>query len=266
MFNITKNKFYDIFSEKAILRNDIKLPNIKCYERQDVNKNVKRLTVFRFIQFVDDKSVIVWAIPEIFNIIINHIKLFQDDLFSDKSVDCLYNNLFEIAKSEQWNIEPERMKNYVYVTYGINDKNKLNISKKQDTTIKFYSNTPYKVLNIGDFDVKKYDSKVFYYGTLIDNNIVSVARYGLHICENPDLLNESVDIDIDTNEDYRQRGYAVSNVIALTEHLLSGEKEVANVKEVTYQTSNYNIESQKTALSAGFKEIAKEKSFSHYTI
>ena len=266
MFNITKNKFYDIFSNEAILRNDINLPNIKCYVRQDANKNVKRLTIFRFIQFLDDQSVIVWAIPEIFEIIINHIKLFQNDLFSNKSSDYLYNNLFEIAQREQWNIEPERMKNYAYVTYGINDKNTLNKIKKQNTTIKFHSNTSYKVLNIGGFDVKKYDNKVFYYGTLIDDNIVSVARYGEHICENPDLLSESVDVDIDTNEDYRRRGYAVSNVVAITEHLLSGEKEVENVKEVTYQTSNYNIESQKTALSAGFKEIAKEKSFSHYTI
>ena len=264
MFNITKNKFYDIFSKEAICRNDIKLPNVKCYEKHDISKNAKQFQIFRFIQFSDDKSVIVWAIPEIFDIIINHIKLFQNDLFSDKSSDYLYSNFSEIAKREQWNITPERMKNYATVIYGMDDKNNLNILKKQDTTVKFHSDTPYKVLNIGDFDVKKYDTRVFYYGTLIDNNIVSVARYGLHICENPDLLNESVDVDIDTNENYRQKGYAVSNVIALTEHLLSGEKEVEIVKEVTYQTSNYNIESQKTALSAGLKEIAKEKSFSHY--
>ena len=257
MFDITKNKFYDIFSEQAILRNDINLSNVKCYERQNINKNVNQFQIFRFIQFLDDESVIVEAIPEIFDFIVNHIKLFRDELFSDKSSDYLYSNFSEIAKREQWNIIPERMKNYATLLYGVDDKSKLNITKKQDTTIKFHSNTPYKVLNIGGFDVKEYDDRVFYYGTLIDNNIVSVARYGEHICKNPDLLNESVDVDVDTNEDYRQRGYAVSNVVAITEHLLSGE----NVKEVTYQTSNYNIESQKTALSAGFKEIAKWKDF-----
>ena len=70
-------------------------------------------------------------------------------------------------------------------------------------------------------------------------------------------LKETVDIGVGTHEDYRRQGYAVSNIVSLAEHILG----IPHREYVTYRPAGDNINSQKTAESAGFSKINREKFF-----
>jgi GNAT superfamily N-acetyltransferase len=132
------------------------------------------------------------------------------------------------------------------VFYFMNRKNsvKLNLHRKQNDS---------RLLFKADFEKFDYDLKnmlgwIYYpkycFATIIDNKIVSCASAGYHA----DKIDKSVvEVTTATHKDYRGKGYAVSNVVALCEHVINMEKD----KELHYMTGAKNIAAQKTAISAG---------------
>jgi len=102
-----------------------------------------------------------------------------------------------------------------------------------------------------DFDFKNMLGWIYYpnycFATIIDNKIVSCASAGYHADKNN---NSIVDISTVTHKDYRGKGYAVSNVVALCEYIL----DMQDKREIHYITDINNLASQKTALSAGLAE------------
>ena len=132
------------------------------------------------------------------------------------------------------------------VFYMLNKKNSdnLNLHKKQDNS-KLLFKTDFEKF---DFDFKNMLGWIYYpndcFATIIDNKIVSCASAGYHA----DKINDNIiDISTATHEDYRGKGYAVSNVVALCEYILNMQEK----REIHYITDINNIASQKTAISAG---------------
>jgi len=144
------------------------------------------------------------------------------------------------------------------VMYAINDKNKLNLSKKQDTSIRFDEKVKYDIIEESVYVDKV--RKGIYYGTLINDKIVSIASWNEYNKSSEIIDGEpkDVDIGIGTHKDYQRMGYAVSNVVALSEYIL----DIPDFKFITYHTNNDNINSQKTAESAGLIRITNDKYFS----
>jgi len=134
--------------------------------------------------------------------------------------------------------------------YILNKKNKdkLNLYKKQDHSKLLFK----KDFEEYDFDFQNMLGWTYYpnfcYATIIDNKIISCASAGYHADKISDNI---IDITIATHKDYRGKGYAVSNVVALCEYILNMQEE----KEVHFMTDIHNIASQKTALSAGFIKV-----------
>ena len=134
--------------------------------------------------------------------------------------------------------------------YMLNRKNKdkLRLNKKQENQQLLFR----KDLEEYDFDFTNMLGWTHYpnfcFATIIDNKIVSCASAGYHVDKASDKI---VDISTKTHEDYRGKGYSVSNVVALCEYVLNMQDE----KEIHYITDADNIASQKTALSAGLVEV-----------
>jgi RimJ/RimL family protein N-acetyltransferase len=131
--------------------------------------------------------------------------------------------------------------------YIIN-KDKLNLHKKQDNSRLLFK----KDFEEYDFDFKNMLGWIYYpnfcYAIIIDNKIVSCASAGYNANKVSDKI---IEISTVTNTDYRGKGYAVSNVVALCEYILNMQEK----KEIHWTTDTGNIASQKTALSAGFIKV-----------
>ena len=131
--------------------------------------------------------------------------------------------------------------------YVIN-KDNLCLHKKQDNA---------RLLFRKDFEEYDYDIKNtlgwyypnYCYATIIDNKIISCASAGHHANRVSDKI---IDISTKTHEDYRKKGYSVSNVVALCEYIFNMQEE----KEMLWITDINNIASQKTAISAGFTKVS----------
>jgi len=257
MFEETKKFLYKSACEQGKPSNRLLDKNIRLIERDKDNLEYNSdgyAYIFEYLQFFDDGSMILWTIPEFIEPLLNYFELFRKDLFSDKSCKWLLENLKNDTEKYGLTLhtDHENRKDYQgTVFFGTENENDLNISKKQNNTVKFYS--------ADKFDMTGFDNiwrGVLNFGTLIDNQIVSNCLN----TTNP-LDNKVIDIGICTLDDYKQKGYAVSNVVSMAEYLLSGAEEVKKVKEVIYTTGSGNINSQKTAKSSGLREIAKEVDF-----
>jgi len=223
-------------------------------EKEKMDWGGKFYVPLQYIQYNDDNSVLIQSFPEFMNFIFDFIKKFHDDLFSKNAFDYLYNYLSKKLE-KSFNIVPNTdWYESISIGYGINAKGALNISKKQDSTVKFDEKTEYEVIDT--YTGVDKNTRGIYYGTLIDGKIVSVAGWNNYhnYIDYPDSINV-VEIGSGTHEDYRNKGYAVSNVVAMAEWIL--DKGLYAV----YNTSNWNTASQKTAKSAGFSEVRKWKMF-----
>jgi len=128
----------------------------------------------------------------------------------------------------------------------LNKKNsdKLNLYKKQDNS-KLLFKTDFTRF---DFDLKSMLGWAYYpnycFATIIDNKIVSCASAGYHADKIDDNI---IEVTTATHKDYKGKGYAVSNVVALCEYVLNVQEK----REIHYMTGINNIAAQKTAMSAG---------------
>jgi len=136
------------------------------------------------------------------------------------------------------------------ICYMLNKKNsgKLNLHKKKDDSKLLYKADFEKF----DFDFKNMLGWIYYpnycFATIIGDKIVSCASAGYHADKVDDNI---IEVTMSTHIDYRGRGYAVSNLVALCEYVLNTRKK----REIHYMTDANNIVSQKTAESAGLIKI-----------
>ena len=187
-----------------------------------------------------DGDIILRFLPELKDFALEFINK-PDDLFSEDAIYYINRNIADCMKRE-YNLAPDTNKYNAGFGYGTSDKDKLNLGRKQGTTIKFHETCEYEIIEKYVF-VDRNVPGVFF-GTLIGDRIVSVAkRKNVH------------EIGIGTHEDYRGRGYAVSNVVAMAEYILD------KGQYVYYETNNLNIGSRRTAEAAGLSEIYREQFF-----
>jgi len=224
--------------------------NVKIFE---ISTNFRRYT-FSYSQYNDDKSVVIETMPECKNFALDFINHYIGDLFSEKTFDHVYSCL-----SAKFGSKPnEGKRNYYSVLYAINDMRRLSLSKKQNTTIQFDQNIEYDIIE--DYVYVDRQRPGVYCGTLVDDKIVSVACWNDYR-KSFEIINgkkkDMIEIGVGTHEDYRKKGYAVANIVALAEHILS----VPHIEYITYCAAGDNLNSQKTAESAGFSKISSEKYF-----
>lgn len=203
---------------------------------------------FKYIQF-QDGCVVFAIIPQFMDYAKNYYEIYKDDLFDKKAFDYLFEYISE--KMKKYERKPYSVNQTLekYMTYSIlSKKSDVPYEKIQDTTIQFKADTPFKnITNV----YTELSQDCIYYGTLIGENIVSIVGTNTPILKYPNL--NVVDIGVETHENYRQKGYAASNVAAMADYLLS------NGYIVKWGCNSLNINSIKTATACGFREIAKEK-------
>jgi len=199
--------------------------------------------VMDFTQF-NDGFTSFSVISELMEFARGFSSAFSDDFYSLKAFEHLFEYIENyIKKYPRWLYREEEALEKYMVYYGLGDKQEIAHSKLQKTTIKLTADSHYK--NITD-EYKELYSDNIYFGTLIGDEIVSITGAN-------GMQNEIVDIGVDTNINHRNKGYAVSNIVALSDYLLS------NNHMVKFSCNNLNTFSIKSAISSGFKLIAKEK-------
>ena len=248
MYDKLKEDSYNNYMKNGTMINYDGNLDLKCFEiPKDNLKWVNERDVPLAYTQNHDNSIFLSAIPELMEFAVNYAEQFSDRLFSDEAINYLYDNV----EVEKLNMKPFLFFKWYGIVYAIDDINNLNLAKKQDTTVSFKKDTEYEILKQYVMLHGEYGST--YFGTLIDNKIVSIA-----ICNwDPDMHPEwnlpFVNIGLSTNEDYTQKGYGVSNLVAITEyHLKKG-------RIVTGYTGSNNLNAQKAVLTAGFKEAGRTK-------
>ena len=226
--------------------------NIKLFEVSKENPWIRK--TFGYTQYCDNRSVIMQTAEECKDFAFDFIKNHNDNLFSEKSFDYVYSYFIE-----RYKIKPDiKNRNYYSVLYAIDDINKLNLSKKQDTSMYFNQKVKYEIID--DYVHVDRTKQGIYYGTLVDKKIVSIACWNDYT-KSFEIIDgkkkDTIEIGIGTHKDYRQKGYGISNIVFLTEHILN----IPHIKYIIYCTSENNINAQKTAESAGFIKINNEKIF-----
>lgn len=199
--------------------------------------------VIDYIQFSDGYTVFA-VIPELTAFIKDFSLLYTEDLFSLNAFLYLFDYLETyIRKYPRWLYKEDNALEKYMIYYGLGDKNKIIKSKIQQSTIQCTVESSF--LNLTN-EYKKFEQNNNYFGTLIDNNIVAISGTN-------GMENEIVDIGVDTNINHRRKGYAVSNITALSAFLLN------KGYLVKYSCNSLNMPSMKTAVSSGFDIIAKSK-------
>lgn len=222
--------------------------NIKVFEMSEKSPFRENIA---YTQYCNDNSYIVGTATEYKDFVLDFIKEYSADMFSSQAFDCAYAYLKNIKSNM------EKRCNYT-VMYGINDKRKLSVLKRQATSIKFDEKIKYDII-----EDSVYVDRVrpgIYYGTLIDEKIVSVASWNEY-SKSSEIIGgkkkDTVDIGIGTHKEYRRKGYGVSNVVSLAEYILN----IQHIECVIYHTDDDNINSQRTAESAGFVRVTNSKNF-----
>jgi hypothetical protein len=206
---------------------------------------------FQFIQFIDGE-ILTSVAPGLENFTAAFMKNFSNRVFSAEALACLEAELPEelFALGFESLMTSGKYNPYTFM-YGCADKTALHPEKIQATTVQFDSKTEF--VNTTESYNPFFDltNPRIYFGTVLDEkNIVSIVGHAMELGLLPEL--DAVSVGVETNADYRRRGYAVSNVTAMTQYLL----ELGHI--VTYSCHSKNENSQKTALSAGFIKIAEQ--------
>ncbi|MBD3919450.1 hypothetical protein H8B09_11860 [Paenibacillus sp. PR3] len=235
----------DDLTESKVIFNEIDIGNDKermYYSLSDAYVPLK------YIQFADGE-VVFSAISDYIDFARDYYHRFADKLFGEEAFDYLFDCLTD--KVERFNLTPylgNQAKEKYLSIFGLGEEVNIPFSNIQDSTIPFKSDTANTNIT---HSYEELAPDNVYYGTVFGNQIVSIVG-----CNNAPLQSPTVvDIGLETHEDYRQRGYALSNVAAMSNYLIS------NGHVVKYCCNNKNTNSIKTAMSSGFKLVANEKTF-----
>lgn len=221
--------------------------SVRYYEYEDELERIDMYLGTYYIplkyMYTVDKCLTLFCLRKHKEILFDAIKKYQDDLFSQDYIDYIHGRISEDLHETYHITMDSSLVNYD-ILYAMTEKNKLNLAAKQTNTIKFDEKTEYDIICTR---IDKTKPSVFY-GTLIDNKIVSLAE--LECCSDEELAHVAY---VCTHKDYRNKGYAISNIVALAEDMLNCGKII------TYESACNNTASQKTALTSGLSEIGKLK-------
>jgi len=195
---------------------------------------------FEFITLMTGLTVIT-TYYDFMNLANQFYDKFNDDLFSKDALIFLNNKLKPyIEEMGYTHLDDPKTYNIIF---SIDSIENVKVSKIQNSTNKIFPNQQ-SILLPKDFEKMRNDHD--YYGTVIDNKIVSIS--GANMSDGF----KATYISVNTVEEHRRRGYALSNVISIANLILN------KGNDALYTCNKNNIASQKTATSAGFTEIAKE--------
>jgi hypothetical protein len=198
----------------------------------------------RYIQFADG-TIACSIVKECKDFINGYFSEYSTNLFSDNGFEYLFK--FFSDYMQKYQRVPYIANNEIYkhmIYYIFDNKKDVGYDKIKDNTVRFSSTTEYK--NITDSYQPLWQGGV-YFGTLINKEIVSIVG------TNTPLEKKVIDIGLETHTDYRQKGFALSNIATMTDYLTTENKITL------YGCNNKNENSIKTAISSRFKETAKEK-------
>ncbi|MGM9680264.1 MAG: GNAT family N-acetyltransferase [Eubacteriales bacterium] len=140
-----------------------------------------------------------------------------------------------------------------YLSYEASDPRDLAVDRIRPDSVRLCD---------GDYDVRvsfsmveQMDKELPAYVTLLGDKIVSIATVNEH---DPDQ--RVLEITVETAPEYRQKGYALSNAVALAKDLLEQGYRVG------YAVSRYNRASQKLAKKAGFRRTGRFYAYTAYKL
>ena len=127
-----------------------------------------------------------------------------------------------------------------FIDEKIDEKSIQPTTKKLKKASKYENLTEYDLVDLPNA------SHECYFATVLDGKIVSICEMNTE-----GVFVGATEINIFTSEEYRSKGYAISNLTAMTKYLRSKGKRVA------YTTRSDNYASISLAKRVGFKEIAR---------
>ncbi|WP_422657580.1 GNAT family N-acetyltransferase [Paenibacillus sp. EC2-1] len=202
----------------------------------------------KYTQFADG-DIVISTISEYLDFAKKLYELYSENLFSKNAFEYIFEHLS--VRVRDYDLRPytanEEQEKYLII-YGLGDQEHIAHTKIQTSTVQIKSDTSY--INVTDSYTELLHDRI-YYGTLLGNKIVSIV--GTNQVVESSQMPTAVDIGLETHEDYRQNGYAHSNVAAISKYLIN------KGHVVKYCCNNKNTNSIKTAISSGFKVVAYEK-------
>ena len=165
--------------------------------------------------------------------------LTEEEIFSDDVCEKIVSVCDEFLSKTGYSLRYGRL-----LRYTISDRADVNKSLVLDTSEVILEDHGYECL----VDVPRDDLSDGFicFGTVLDGKIVSVATENPH---EDDVT--SIDIGVDTAEEYRGKGYAASNVASLVYYLLD------TGVTVTYTAEDGNVPSIRLAEKVGFKRYSR---------
>lgn len=176
--------------------------------------------------------------------------LFLDHPFTKDAIDWLDSRLRPYVE-ELGYLRECTGKYRWYLSYEASDSQSLAVDRIRPDSVR---------LREGDYDVlvsfslvEQMDKSLPAYVTLLGDKIVSIATVNEH---DPDQ--KVLEMTVETAPDYRQKGYALSNAVALARELTKQGYRVA------YAVSRYNRASQNLAKKAGFRRVGRFYAYTAY--
>lgn len=184
------------------------------------------------------------------------IELYNKKAFSDEAIQYIDYKLQPFLSEWGYVNISDNIYDWEY-SYIIDDIEMINCEKILPDTICL--NNKHDYANITNIDIDTFHDewddlkKPVRYATVFDKRILSIAE------ENPHYINDTnIEIGVETAENFRCKGYATSNTAALAKHLAD------KGNRVLYSCSRYNIPSQRTAQSVGFRIAGKRYYYAAY--
>lgn len=250
LYNLPELKYVkaELLKPYKIDTNDVSQQKIKVLEPDELyDENSDTDVPLRFVQFIDN-SIYVSVAKGCEGLIKDYLIKYSNDLFSDNGCEYLYSVFTDyMHKMQRYNCNPytyddEIHKHMVY--YTLAEKNNIKYEKIQNNTVMVNNEASYNNITAV---YQTLSENGIYFGTLVNNDIVSIVG------TNTNLQNKVIDIGLKTHPDFRRKGFALSNIAAISDCLIKMDKIVL------YGCNNMNKNSIDTAISSGFHAIAKEK-------
>lgn len=192
------------------------------------------------------------AYSEIASIAEEFHSLFFDRFFTKKAIDWLDERLRPYVEDKGYLRECTGKYRW-YDRFEARDLRKLAHDRILDSTHR---------LDSGDYELfvsfslaEQFEKGLPTFVTLDGDKIVSIATVNEHAKDQ-----KMLEITVETAPSYRGKGYALSNTVALAEHLLEGGYSVS------YACSRYNRPSRGLAGKAGFERAGRFYAYTAYKL
>lgn len=188
---------------------------------------------------LENGSTVIKINKNFLPLINQYINLHGRDLFTDNAVSFIKENFRLNSTNNPWE--------YIY---GITKVEELSVGTILDSTVKIELKT-LKAMNPNKFEkypFKNPDAKLIYFGTYVNGEIVSLVSGYLGDFKAIELTGETL-------FEHRNKGYAKSNTLVITRHLLENGYQVMT-------TNGFNNKASiKTVESLGFRRYGSQLVF-----